>query len=251
MAYYINFSWNRYVYDPLVLGKRLAIFEVFLMKMTIIKRRANLSLVSCLLIAASVNQSVDAQSLLDWQSHDEIRSRAVQFLSELPGVDGDAKIKVNTLDARIKLPVCDELSFFFPSGSRQQGNVRLGARCMSPEVWSIYLDASVINPSVDAYTGADGKIIYKLSALGGRQVTSGKSTDRSGHQVLNSARVEPAIVRGQTVKVIAKRNGFIISYEGKSLSTAMAGDIVQVRTISKRTITGVAQANGIIDIISN
>ena len=57
-----------------------------------------------------------------------------------------------------------------------------------------------------------------------------------------------AVQQGQNVKTISRGTGFSVSSEGKALNNATEGQLVQVRTPSGQTVSGIARAGGIVEI---
>ncbi len=64
----------------------------------------------------------------------------------------------------------------------------------------------------------------------------------------DSLRVTPAILQGQTVKVVSQGPGFRVSAEGKAIANAAAGQLAHVRTASGQTVSGIARADGTVEI---
>ncbi|MEY3288956.1 MAG: flagellar basal body P-ring formation protein FlgA [Pseudomonadota bacterium] len=230
------------------------------------------NLLGILLIAMLSNHYACAQTDTQLQSHEELRGRAIQFLSTLPGVTHESKIKVNLPDPQLSLVSCESLEFFLPTGSNQRGNMRLGARCTAPQVWSLYLGASILQPvthyitlramdkgqtvnpndlmatSVYEHNPPTG-LINDIQQLAGRTLVRPLPAGASLRN--NDLRIEPTLIRGQTVKIIATGKGFGITYEGKSLANAAAGETVQVRTQSNHIINGIARTGGIVEVSGN
>jgi flagella basal body P-ring formation protein FlgA len=50
------------------------------------------------------------------------------------------------------------------------------------------------------------------------------------------------------VRITAKGPGFSVSSEGKALNNATEGQVVQVRTSSGQTVSGIARPSGIVEI---
>ena len=230
------------------------------------------NLLGILLFALLPRQFVWAQTDPQLQSHEELRGRAMQFLTTLPGITHDTKIKVNLPDPQLSLTTCDALEFFLPTGSNQRGNIRLGVRCTSPQPWSLYLGASILQPAMHYITlramekgqtvnpnDVIATPVYEnhppISLISDPQELAGRTLIRplrAGVSLRNNdLRTEPTLTRGQTVKIIATGKGFDITYEGKSLANAVAGETVQVRTQSNHIISGIARAGGIVEISGN
>jgi len=57
------------------------------------------------------------------------------------------------------------------------------------------------------------------------------------------------IQQGQAVKVVAQGPGFVVSTEGKALSGATVGAVVQAKTLDGRVIRGVADEEGQVRLV--
>jgi len=57
-----------------------------------------------------------------------------------------------------------------------------------------------------------------------------------------------AVQHGQSVKTVTHGAGFSVSSEGKALGNAADGQVVQVRTPSGQTVSGIARSGGIVEI---
>lgn len=195
-----------------------------------------------------------------------------QFLqTQTMGLPGKVKITVGKLDSRLNVAACDAMESFLPTGSRIWGKTTVGIRCSAPANWTIYIqaDISVIGEYVvSAAPLAQGQWVSanQLSMASGdlTKMPNGIITDVNqaiGKMVamsipagtplrMDSLRVQAAIQQGQNVKIVASGNGFEVSTEGRALTTANAGQAVQIRTFDGRVISGIAKAEGIV-VVSN
>ena len=57
-----------------------------------------------------------------------------------------------------------------------------------------------------------------------------------------------AVQQGQTVKTVSRGTGFSVNSEGKALNNAQEGQVVQVRTPSGQTVSGIARPGGVVEI---
>ena len=57
-----------------------------------------------------------------------------------------------------------------------------------------------------------------------------------------------AVQQGQNVKTISSGAGFSVSSDGKALNNAAEGQVVQVRTNTGQTVSGIARPGGIVEI---
>ena len=80
----------------------------------------------------------------------------------------------------------------------------------------------------------------------GKTVKSGAA---AGQPLRSDALIAPwAVQQGQNVKLVTKGAGFSASSEGKSLNNATEGQVVQVRTGSGQSVSGIARAGGVVEI---
>jgi len=189
-------------------------------------------------------------------------------LLQTKNLPGKTTIQMGTLDAE-RLPECTALEAFTPRGSRMIGQTYIGVRCLSPNSWSILVPAHI------AVTG--NYVATSHALIAGHKIQAGDLVTLSGDvsnlptgalvspgsaigkilrnslgpgQILKSNQLlAPQVIRqGQTVKVISSGTGFAVSAEGKALSNAAAGDVIQVRMPTGQTVSGIAQGDGTVDL---
>ncbi|SET66083.1 flagellar basal body P-ring formation chaperone FlgA [Variovorax sp. OV084] len=183
----------------------------------------------------------------------------------LPG-----KVTIN-IDARStsNLPACDAPEAFLPPGATPWGRVSVGVRCQAERPWTRY---------VQAHVAVEGSYFVAARAIdSGRPLGAGDVTERTGdltrlpRSVITSAaelagvvtvnRVAPGaplrkelvrgvtvIQQGQAVKVVAQGQGFVVSTEGKAMTGAVVGAVVQAKTRDGRLVSGVADEEGQIQL---
>ncbi|MHB1676852.1 MAG: flagellar basal body P-ring formation chaperone FlgA [Sulfuriferula sp.] len=204
------------------------------------------------------------------QDRASILHSAEKFLQvQTAGLPGQVKINVGALDEHVNLAACDSMHAFIPAGGRIWGKTTIGVRCTSPSPWTVYLQANISvigNYIVSAAPLAQGQIVNanQLDVVSGdlTQLPNSIITDSSqavgrimafslpaGTPLRTDAlRTQIAIQQGQNVKLISRGNGFQVSSEGRAIAAAMAGHIVQVRVASGQIISGIAQADGIVNV---
>lgn len=188
--------------------------------------------------------------------------------AELPG---QVTLTVGAIDPRMQLAVCDAPEVFLPTGSRLWGNTTVGVRCQNATPpWTIYVPVSIkimAQTVVAAHPLSAGQVVSQTdiqmqdsdlsqlpsgvimdSALAiGKTVIIGASSGQVfRHDMLRAPQV---IQQGQTVKLMAKGNGFQVTSEGKALANAAQGQSVSVRTQSGQVINGIAKQNGVVEVI--
>ncbi|SDI05338.1 flagella basal body P-ring formation protein FlgA [Propionivibrio dicarboxylicus] len=145
----------------------------------------------------------------------------------------------------------------------------IGVRCLGPANWTVYVQVNI---------SVTGNFLASTRTLpSGTMLTSDDIAVRSGDLTTfpNSILTDPtqaigkrlragimsgaplrsdllvaswAILQGQTVRTVANGSGFSVSSEGKAISNALDGQVVQVRTSSGQIVSGIAKPNGIVDV---
>ena len=219
----------------------------------------------CLLPTLAFAQAGEAR-----QAPASILQSVEQFLqTQTVGLPGQVKIRVGKLDSRLNLATCDALEPFLPTGSRIWGKTTVGVRCASPTNWTIYLqaDISVIgNYLISAAPLAQGQLISddQISIASGdlTKLPNGILTDKNqaiGKTVvmsipagtplrMDALRTQAAIKQGQSVKLVSTGNGFQVTADGQALTTANAGQTVQIRIANGQVISGIAKADGVVEV---
>jgi flagellar basal body P-ring formation protein FlgA len=192
------------------------------------------------------------------------------FLRErTAGMPGDIVVQAGAVDPRLTLPACAALESFPTSGSRLIGNVTVGVRCIAPVSWMVYVPATVrvivdvvvgvrplgqgelIGPADLALQKADlgqlpsGVLTDPAQAVGKTATTGLMAGQPLRHDQLRSP---PAVLAGQSVRVISRGHGFQVSTEGRALAAASAGQIAQVRVASGQIVSGIARPGAIVEV---
>lgn len=184
------------------------------------------------------------------------------------GMSGQVKITMGKLDVS-RLPPCSAHEAFSPPGARLRGRSHVGVRCLGPNIWSVYVpvNISVIGNYVTTsrpLSAGQTLSATDLTTLSGDltsqptgvvidpQKAIGKTLRNSlgaGQPLRTDQLLAPLVIRqGQTVNVISKGSGFTVSAEGKALNNAAEGQLAQIRMNSGQTLTGVANADGSVEI---
>jgi flagellar basal body P-ring formation protein FlgA len=198
-----------------------------------------------------------------------LKSVAEQFLQkETAGLQGEVKVEVRALDARMQLAPCPAPEAFQQPGARAFGNVSVGLRCNAP-AWKVFVQAKVsvqaeyVAAAVPLAQGqaidATQLVVLKgdLASLPNGVVTDmaqavGRSSNVSlaaGAPLrLDGLKSKPVVQQGQMVRVVSNGAGFKVSAEGRAIGTAGEGQVVQVRTPGGAVISGIAQAGGTVEV---
>jgi len=195
----------------------------------------------------------------------EVESFLLTRAQELPGTPSIA-----VTPPRISSqPACDQLETFL-SNPQLRSRMSVGVRCMAPEPWTLYVQASVsiqgyyyvANRSInmgetlthddlvaregDLLRLSRGVIIDPSQAVGyiAQQRIGAGSTIRS-----SALRDPDSIVRGQAVKTEARGIGFVATGEGVALDNGAPGATIQVRTSSGQVVTGTVVNNTTVRVL--
>jgi flagellar basal body P-ring formation protein FlgA len=211
-----------------------------------------------------------AQNAGEPQDLDELRTTVEQFLkTQAAGLPGKVNVVVNQVDPRTSLAVCTSPEPFLPTGSRAWGKTSVGVRCTAPTKWTIYLKARVkVTGEYLATTLplAQGHVITAKDVVKMQgdlaSMPPGVITDPGqaiGQKVSMSIALGAPIIKdllrsqqviqsGQTVRLLSLGSGFRITTEGRALGSANEGQIIQTRTSSGQTVSGIARMGGIVEV---
>jgi flagellar basal body P-ring formation protein FlgA len=185
------------------------------------------------------------------------------------GYAGRATFSIGSIDQRLAVPACGALEVFLPVGSRLWGNSSVGVRCGAPTPWTLYVGVTVrVSGSyvVAARALAAGQPLASqdltlaqgdLTQLAGPLVTDasdvlGKtlSAPLAPGQAIraDTLRVTPAILQGQSVRLVSQGRGFRVTADGKAVANALPGQVAHVRTASGQTVSGIARPDGTVEV---
>jgi flagella basal body P-ring formation protein FlgA len=184
------------------------------------------------------------------------------------GLPGKITITMGKLDVG-RLPPCSAHEAYSPPGTRLSGKTYIGVRCLGPNIWSALVPVHIAVTSNYVTTTrplAAGQTLQAgdlttlsgdLSSLPTGVVTDpeaaiGKTLRNSlgAGQALRGDQLQaPLVVRqGMSVRLVSRGSGFAVSAEGKAVNNAAEGQMVQIRMSSGQTLSGIAQADGSVEI---
>lgn len=184
------------------------------------------------------------------------------------GLPGKVTITMGKLDVS-RLPPCSAHEAYSPPGTRLSGKTHIGVRCLGPNIWSALVPVQIaVSGSYVTTTRplAAGQTLQAgdLTTLSGDvsslptgvvtdpEMAIGKTLRNSlgAGQALRSDQLQaPLVVRqGMSVRLISRGSGFAVSAEGKAVNNAAEGQMVQVRMNSGQTLSGIAQADGSVEV---
>jgi flagella basal body P-ring formation protein FlgA len=217
---------------------------------------------------ATPTTAVTPQSV---QNLDVLSQKVKEFLTtSSASLLGQVAVSVVPANQKLKLASCESIEAFFPGSSKAWGKTSVGLRCHDDGVrWVIYMQGNVSvygNFLVAATNLGQGQVIGPrdvrfqrgdLTTLPPNIYTSEKQViGRVSRIAMNAGTVLkqemaelPTVIKtGQNVRILSMGNGFSISAEGQAQNNATQGQMVQVRVASGKTISGVASANGQVEI---
>jgi len=188
---------------------------------------------------------------------------------EATGLPGRVEVTLGTLDPRISLGGCDRIEPFMPAGGRLWGRSYVGVRCVDGTPFTAFLpvQVKVTGPALvaarpltagTALSAADFRLdevelsreppgtLNDFAAVGdrvlGRSLAPGQML-RGDH-----LRVLPAVLPGDTVKVLLAGRGFSVATEGRAINGAAEGQPVRVQTTMGKTLSGTARAGKVVQV---
>lgn len=198
-----------------------------------------------------------------------IRKAVGDFLqTQIKGLPGKASFSVGTVDAERLPAACGGYDVAMAPNARPWGNTQVSVHCRG-ENWNLFVpvkirvtaDYLVSARPISAgqrLTDADLRLQSgELSDLPtGILMEKDQATGRvavaslpAGRPLRSDMLRQPTVVQqGQNVKVVTVGEGFQVSNEGRAISSAVIGQVTQVRLNSGQVISGVAQADGTVEI---
>lgn len=223
------------------------------------------SLFAALLLLLSANTG--AQTAL--QDPDVITAEVESFLlSQAQALPGAAEVFV-TPPRISRQAACEHLDTFL-TNPQLRSRMNVGVRCLSPQPWTLYVQASV---SVTGYYYVTNRTIdtgetITMDDLVAREgdllrLARGVVVDPSlavgyiaqqrisaGSVIRSSALRDPdSVVKGQPVRTEARGLGFVATGEGVALESGAPGTMIQVRTGSGQIVTGTVVNNSTVRIM--
>ena len=199
-----------------------------------------------------------------------VKSKITEFLeTQAMGYPGKVSVHAGAIDPNMKLAQCPDIQVFLPAGSRAWGKTSVGVRCNAPSIWTIYVQATVnvvAQYLVAAAPLAQGQVVTSQDLLFESgdltQLPAGVFMDQaqaigrlvnismSAGTVLRQEmlKISPVVQQGQTVMLATIGKGFSVSAEGRAMSKANEGQIVQVKVASGQIVTGIARNGGQVEV---
>ncbi len=227
-------------------------------------------ILALLLCTAACGGAARANAVPGAQGITQITAQAKDFLrQQADNYPGTPQI---TIDAsRLgKMPACTQLQFFLPGG-RLRSTISVGVRCTAPHPWTNYVQATVgiqgsyyvparnIKPGETLEPGnLDSRSADLLTLPPGTVTDPSQIIGRiATHRLIadtpiksNALRNPQSILRGQTVRLEARGEGFVASSEGRAVQGGAPGTQIQVRTAAGRIVTGTIVDGATVSVIN-
>ncbi|MBK1679998.1 flagella basal body P-ring formation protein FlgA [Rhodocyclus tenuis] len=209
-------------------------------------------------------------TLLQAQVPDALFATVDDYLrTQTRGLPGKTSYRIGALDPRTQLAACNAYEPFLPGGARLWGKATVGVRCLGPATWTVYMPVEVsisgsyfvsARPLAGGQPIGPGDIVERQGNLGSLPTSivtdaaqaigkTPKSSIGAGQPLRSDLLLAPlAVQQGQNVKLLYRGSGFSVSSDGRALNNAAAGQVVQVRTSGGQTVSGVARADGTVEV---
>lgn len=225
-------------------------------------------LISALALAAAftpVHASQPANAASALQDPAAVAAEVEDFLrSQASTYPGSVQVTVEAPRIQ-RQQACDQLQPYLPTGQRLRSRMTVGVRCVAPEAWTTYVQATL---SIQGYyyvanRNIESGDVISLDDMGAREgdilrLANNVIFDpsqavgyiasqriRAGGPIKSSALRDPdSIQRGQMVRTEARGPGFVATGEGQALQSGAPGTQIQVRASSGQIVSGmVVNAN--------
>jgi flagella basal body P-ring formation protein FlgA len=189
--------------------------------------------------------------------------------TQTKGLPGQVSWEIGGLDPGNQLTPCGNFDISRPAGARPWGRTNVVVRCIGEAGWRVYVPVHVrvkADYLISARPIAQGQAVVvddiatelgDLSELPANILTDtglaiGKVASSSipaGRPLRADMLKSQTVVRqGQTVKVVSRGPGFAVANEGRALANALEGQVTQVRLGSGQVVSGVAKADGTVEV---
>lgn len=189
-----------------------------------------------------------------------------QSLANSPGA---ATYQIGTIDNRLRLDTCKDMQIALPPGYRLVGKTQLRVRCIDSANWSISVPVNVsinltyfvaarpLSANYEIREGdlraqqgdlanLPGSVVLDATQAIGRTLNSAIA---AGNPLRQEMLRNPIVIKQkQLVKVIFREGDLEVMNEGTALSNAMEGQPVRVKVNNGQTVSGIALANGTVEV---
>jgi flagellar basal body P-ring formation protein FlgA len=201
----------------------------------------------------------------EWQSPESIRAAARTLVQRTLGVPTSTTIETNTVDDRLRLPVCSQPLDAQVQRDLINGQGTVAVSCPGVSPWRLFVPVRVIEQvtvvvarrsltagavlaAEDVETRTQASTSLPSGFLSNPQAAIGLTVRRSvpaGTVLAPAALVYPELVeRGELVTIVSGRGTVGVRSEGVALEGARVKERVRVRSASGRVVEGVVEASG-------
>lgn len=185
------------------------------------------------------------------------------------GLPGQVSHEIGAIDPDNQLVPCGNFDISRPAGARLWGRTNIMVRCLDEAGWRIYVPVNIhvkTDYLISARPITQGQVVaaediatqrgdlaeLPTNILTDPNLAVGKAATASipAGRLLRSDMLKAlmTIRQGQSVKVISRGPGFAVANEGRALNNAVEGQVAQVRLGDGQVVSGVAKANGSVEI---
>ena len=224
--------------------------------------RLLLGILAVVLLIAPVQPVLAADSAAIRRSVDEF------LRAQIKGLPGTASYSIGTIDAERLAGVCEGFDVSMGTDARPWGKTQVLVRCRGG-TWSLWVPVQIrvvaeylvaARPISAGQKLTDADVRGQLGELS--DLPNGILMDKEqaiGHAAIASLAAgrplradmlrQPTVVQqGQSVRVVGTGSGFQVSNEGRALTSAVVGQVTQVRLNSGQILSGIVRADGTVEI---
>lgn len=185
------------------------------------------------------------------------------------GLPGQVTSEIRGLDPTNQLAPCTSFEVSRAPGSHPWGRTHVVVRCLGDAGWRVNVPVHIrVNAQylISARPIPQGQMVVAEDLA----TQLGDLSDLPANILIDSSmaigkvpaasipagrplradmlRAPIAVRQGQTVRVVSSGPGFSVANEGRALSNAQDGQVVQVRLTSGQVISGIARAGGSVEV---
>jgi flagella basal body P-ring formation protein FlgA len=225
---------------------------------------------AALLAGPALTLAQDADGGLDADTLQRIQALGEQAGAGLAPGAMRVAIEPGRLDPRLRLAPCERIEPYLPPGARAWGRSRIGLRCVQgPTAWNVYLPVTVkvfapawvaasalpagseLQPDMLRQAEVDWAAsatapVADAARLVGRQLA--RPLPAGAAVRLGDLKQRQWFAAGDTVRLVARGQGFSVSGEGQAMSPGVEGQTVRVRTDNGRILSGQAVGQNRVEV---
>jgi flagella basal body P-ring formation protein FlgA len=225
---------------------------------------------AALLAGPALTLAQDTDGGLDADTLQRIQALGEQAGAGLAPGAMRVAIEPGRLDPRLRLAPCERIEPYLPPGARAWGRSRIGLRCVQgPTAWNVYLPVTVkvfapawvaasalpagseLQPDMLRQAEVDWAAsatapVADAARLVGRQLA--RPLPAGAAVRLGDLKQRQWFAAGDTVRLVARGQGFSVSGEGQAMSPGVEGQTVRVRTDNGRILSGQAVGQNRVEV---